>query len=82
MPTFEHITLSELQNRFQSLNLPPDTRMTVKIEESSKIDDSQLEQKELKRQKALEAMEKLKGSGSGNLVEALLEERKKDLELW
>ncbi len=76
MPTFEHVTLSELQNRLQSLKLPSDTRMTVQI------DDSQLEQAELRRKKALEAMEKLEGSGTGDLLEALLEERKKDLELW
>ena len=30
------------------------------------------------RQKALEAMKKLKGSGNGKLVEALLREREKD----
>ncbi len=32
----------------------------------------------VKRQKALAAMQKLKGSGTGHLVEKLLEERQKD----
>ncbi len=72
MSTIEHVTLSELQNILQSLQLPPDTRLTVQFE------DAQAMQKALKRQKAIEAMKKLKGSGNGNLVAALLTEREKD----
>jgi hypothetical protein len=72
MSTIEHVTLSELQDLLQSLQLPPDTRLTVKFE------DAQAVQKALKRQKAIEAMKKLKGSGNGNLVTALLAEQEKD----
>ncbi len=72
MSTIEHVTLSELQELLHSLQLPPDTRLTVKFE------DAQAVQKALKRQKAIEAMKKLKGSGNGNLVAALLAEREKE----
>jgi hypothetical protein len=72
MSTVEHVTLSELQNLLQSLQLPPETRLTVKFE------DAQAVEKALKRQRAIEAMKKLKGSGNGNLVTALLVEREKE----
>ena len=72
MATIENITLSELQEMLGSLNLRPDTRMTVTIEDSEVTEDA------LKRQKALKAMKRLKGSGNGNLVAALLKEREKD----
>ncbi len=72
MSTFENVTLSELQNLLQSLQLPPDTRLTVEFE------DAQAVLKAVKRQKAIEAMKKLKGSGNGNLVSALLTEREKE----
>lgn len=72
MSTIEHVTLSELQDLLQTLQLPPDTRLTVKFE------DAQAVQKALKRQKAIEAMKKLKGSGNGNLVSALLADREKE----
>lgn len=72
MSAIEHVTFSELQDLLQSLQLPPDTRLTVQFE------DTQAMQKVLKRQKAIEAMQKLKGSGNGNLVTALLSEREKD----
>ena len=72
MSTIEHVTLSELQDVLQTLQLPPDTRVTVKFE------DTQAVQKAVRRQKAIEAMQKLKGSGNGNLVAALLAEREKE----
>ncbi len=72
MSAIEHVTFSELQDLLRSLQLPPDTRLTVQFE------DAQAMQKVLKRQKAIEAMQKLKGSGNGNLVTALLSEREKD----
>lgn len=72
MSTIEHVTLSELQNLLQTLELPPDTRLTVTFE------DKQKAQKALKRQKATEAMKRLKGSGNGKLVTALLAERERD----
>lgn len=76
MAPIERVTLSELQDLLQSLKLPPDTRLTVEFE------DAQVVQKAFKRQKAIEAMKKLKGSGNGNLVSALLTERKKEILLW
>jgi len=72
MSAIEHVTLSELQDLLQSLKLPLDARLTIQFE------DAQAMQKALKRQKAVEAMKKLKGSGNGNLVTALLAEREKD----
>jgi len=72
MSMVEHVTLSELQDFLQSLQLPPDTRLTIQFEDTVTI------QKALKRQKAVQAMKKLKGSGNGNLVTALLTERAKD----
>lgn len=73
MAPIERVTLSELQDLLQSLKLPPDTRLTVEFE------DAQVVQKAFKRQKAIEAMKKLKGSGNGNLVSALLTEREKEV---
>ena len=66
MSAIEHVTFSELQDLLQSLQLPPDTRLTVQFEDTQAM------------QKAIEAMQKLKGSGNGNLVTALLSEREKD----
>ena len=73
MSTIEQVTLAELQDLLHSLQLPPDTRLTIKFE------DTQVVQKVLKRHKAIEAMKKLKGSGNGNLVTALLTEREKEV---
>ncbi|MFQ5772443.1 MAG: hypothetical protein ACE5HX_18045 [bacterium] len=42
------------------------------------IEDGQVTENALKRQKVLKAMKRLKGSGNGNLVTALLKEREKD----
>ncbi len=72
MSAIEHVTVKELQDLLQSLELAPDTRLTIKFE------DGQAVQKALKRRKAIEAMRKLKGSGNGNLVNALLAEREKE----
>jgi predicted RNase H-like HicB family nuclease len=51
--------------------MPTKTRLTVTFED----DQSALEI--LKRKRAIEAMQKLRGSGNGNLVNALLKEREK-----
>lgn len=72
MSTIELVTLSELHNLLQSLQLPPDTRLTIKFEDTQAVHNA------LKRQKAIEAMKKLKGSGNGNLLAALLAEREKE----
>ncbi|MGR3180075.1 MAG: hypothetical protein ACUZ8E_18700 [Candidatus Anammoxibacter sp.] len=72
MTTIKHVTLSELQKKFNSLHLPSHTRLTVTIE------DDEIIKKTINKKNALEAMKKLKGSGNGNLVAALLKEREKD----
>jgi hypothetical protein len=72
MSSLEHVTIAELHGILSSLDLPPDTRLTITFE------DSPTAIKALKRQRAIEAMKKLKGSGTGNLVTVLLKEREKD----
>lgn len=75
MTTLTHITLSEFESFIQSVKLPADTQVTVTIE------DERAALELAKHQKALAAMQKLKGSGTGSLVEKLLEDRKKDQRL-
>jgi hypothetical protein len=70
--TFEHITLSEFQIILNSIEVPSETRLTVTFEDAASA------MKILKRNKTLKAMKKLKGSGNGNLVTALLEDRARD----
>ena len=72
MSTLAHITLSELQTLLHDIKLPLDTRLTVTFE------DHKSALKVLKRRQALEAMQKLKGSGNGNLVAVLLKDREED----
>jgi len=72
MSTIEHITISELQSILQDIQLPSETRITISFE------DTKTALKVLQRKKALEAMKKLKGSGTGELVSILLTERQKD----
>lgn len=72
MSTLEHITLSELQSILKDIQLPSDTRITISF------DDAKAALKVLRRKKALDAMKKLKDSGTGNLVSVLLMERQKD----
>jgi hypothetical protein len=72
MATLVHITLSEFQSLLRFVTLPSETKVTVTFE------DEQSAVTVLKRQKALEAMRKLRGSGNGNLVTALLQERERE----
>ena len=72
MSTFESVTVSELPDLLRSLQLPPDTRLKIIFE------DDEVMAKAARRKRALEAMQKLKGSGNGNLVATLLAERAKD----
>lgn len=72
MSTIKHVTISELQKQLHSSPLPSDTRLTVTIEEKKKI------KRVWNKEKATKAMKKLKGSGNGQLVSALLRERRKD----
>jgi len=72
MTTLENITVSEFKSWLNRTHLPAKTRLTVTFEEPTTAEIS-------KRKKATDAMQKLRGSGNGNLVIALLEEREKDL---
>lgn len=72
MSTIKHVTISELQKRLHSSHVPSDTQLTVTIDENKKI------KRTWNKEKALKAMKRLKGSGNGQLVSALLRERKKD----
>ncbi len=69
MSILESVTVSELTDLLHSLQLPPDTRIKIIVEDETAI------QTAIRRKKALEAMQKLKGSGNGNLVAALLADR-------
>ena len=72
MPAAINVTLSELQALMDHIKLPLETRLTLTFEdENSGIEI-------LRRKKALDAMRKLKNSGNGNLIDALLREREKD----
>ena len=72
MSTIKHVTISELQKQLHSLLLPSDTQLTVIIEEDKRI------KRVWNKEKAIKAMKRLKGSGNGQLVSALLRERRKD----
>jgi hypothetical protein len=72
MQTLENIILSEFQELLNHVKLPIKTRLTVTFQ------DDQSAMEILKRKRAIEAMQKLKGSGNGNLVNVLLKEREKD----
>ncbi|MGC1374900.1 MAG: hypothetical protein WA821_01670 [Anaerolineales bacterium] len=69
MAILEHLTFSELEKLIRALALSPDTRLTVTF------DEQEATQKALKRQKALDAMTRLKGSGNGRLMAALMKSR-------
>ena len=75
METLSHITLSELQALFNDTNLSREIRLTVTIENGNNALTV------AKRRKAIDAMKKLKGSGNGNLVNALLLDRMRDKNL-
>jgi len=66
MSTLENITLSEFKALLNHSKLPAKTRLTVTFE------DHQAALEIAKRKRAVEAMKKLRGSGNGNLVNALL----------
>ncbi len=72
MSTLAHITLAEFQWLLRESHLPNDTRISVTF------DDQQAEIAVLKRQRALEALQKLKGSGNGRLLAALLQDRERE----
>ncbi|MCP4696636.1 MAG: hypothetical protein GY862_07285 [Gammaproteobacteria bacterium] len=71
MITLAHITLSEFESLARGVKLPLETRLTVIFE------DDQTAVELVKQKKALEAMRRLRGSGNGNLVNVLLQERER-----
>jgi len=72
MTTLENITISEFKALINHVKLPAKTLLSVTFAD----DQSAIEM--FKRKRATEAMQKLRGSGNGNLVAVLLEEREKD----
>ena len=75
MTTLAHITLSEFQSLLRFVELSSETRLTVTFE------DDRSAVAMLKRKKALVAMKKLRGSGNGNLINVLLQEREREKDL-
>lgn len=71
MATLENITISEFKALLSHARLPASARVTVTFEDQSVFET-------IKKKRAAEAMKKLRGSGNGNLVNALLKEREKD----
>nr|VFJ89673.1 MAG: hypothetical protein BECKH772B_GA0070898_1000613 [Candidatus Kentron sp. H]VFJ96337.1 MAG: hypothetical protein BECKH772A_GA0070896_1010213 [Candidatus Kentron sp. H]VFK05202.1 MAG: hypothetical protein BECKH772C_GA0070978_102467 [Candidatus Kentron sp. H] len=72
MQTTINTTLSELQPVLNRLSLPSETKLRITFEEN----DPDWEAR--KREMAMNAMEKLRGSGNGKLLDALLEERARE----
>lgn len=72
MTKLSDITLSEFESLVQGVKLPRDTRLTVIFE------DDRTAVQLIKRKKALEAMQRLRGSGNGNLLNVLLQERERE----
>lgn len=69
----EYIRLSQLQEKLNNFRPPSDVPISGTIEEKKKNN-----KRVWKKQKALEAMKNLKGSGNGKLIKALLKDRKKE----
>jgi len=72
MSTTINLTLSELQFFLNHLSLPAKTQLRIIV------DDDNTALKIQKRNLAIATMKKLRGSGNGNLVNALLRKREKD----
>jgi len=72
MHTLSHINVSEFQSLLRSVAIPSDTKVTVTFE------DEPVALAVLRQQKGLEALRKLRGSGNGRLMAALMRERVKE----
>jgi len=72
MTTLSSIKFSDLKDLLKSAKVPEDSRVTITFE------DDRVGTEISKREKGLAAMKKLRGTGNGNLVKSLLEQRKKD----
>ncbi|GAK53148.1 hypothetical protein U14_04408 [Candidatus Moduliflexus flocculans] len=72
MSTLAHITVSEFQRLLQESRLPDDTKISVIFE------DQHIGIEMSKRQRAYDALQKLKGSGNGRLSATLLKDREQE----
>jgi hypothetical protein len=72
MIILEHVNLAELPERLHLLKLPAETRLTVTAEDSNAVHPR------WDKSTTLAAMNKLKGSGNGKLVTALLQARERE----
>nr|VFJ64455.1 MAG: hypothetical protein BECKDK2373B_GA0170837_11379 [Candidatus Kentron sp. DK] len=72
MQTTINTTLSELQPVLNRLSLPSETKLQVTFEKNEAGSEIR------KRERAIAAIEELKGSGNGKLLDALLEERARE----
>jgi len=72
MQTTIDTTLAELQPVLDRLSLPSETKLKITFEQN----DPDWEAR--RRERAREAMKKLRGSGNGQLLDALLEERARE----
>jgi hypothetical protein len=73
MTTLSSIKFSDLRDLLKSANVPEDSRVTITFE------DDRVGTEISKREKALAAMKKLRGTGNDKLVKTLLDQRKKDM---
>jgi len=72
METLKHIKIRELDDVLRQLDLSEETRVSVTIE-----DDIEAE-RTARQLRAKRALDQLRGTGTGSLVEALRKEREKD----
>nr|VFJ61741.1 MAG: hypothetical protein BECKFW1821B_GA0114236_106719 [Candidatus Kentron sp. FW]VFJ62003.1 MAG: hypothetical protein BECKFW1821A_GA0114235_11214 [Candidatus Kentron sp. FW] len=72
MQTTIDTTLSELQPVLDRLSLPSETKLRITFE------DNDPDREIWQREKVIAAIEKLQGSGNGQLLDALLEERARE----
>ncbi len=72
MTTLSSIKFSDLKDLLKSTDLPDDSRVTITFE------DDRVGEEVSRREKALSAMKKLRGTGNGGLVKALLGQRQED----
>ncbi len=72
MPVAINVTLSELHTLINYIKLPLETRLTLTFDDGNSAIEI------LRRKKAFDAMQKLKNSGNGNLMNVLLKEREED----
>nr|VFK66195.1 MAG: hypothetical protein BECKUNK1418G_GA0071005_108214 [Candidatus Kentron sp. UNK]VFK71806.1 MAG: hypothetical protein BECKUNK1418H_GA0071006_108214 [Candidatus Kentron sp. UNK] len=72
MQTTINTTLSELQPVLERLSLPSETKLKITFEDNDPGWETR------RREMAMDAIKKLRGSGNGKLLNALLEERARE----